>query len=151
MNTKEIARVLLNGKDSIETSYGKMGEEALTTLIENTYDDNDEEEYETFKKEARLQYRTFHVIKEDREIGKVTMAKIQHDEDPELRCAAFAFCSIKDKYFKGKGQIISLGRLLKGNRRITFHKADSIREILLAEAERREIKWMKGVKIEDIR
>lgn len=162
MNTREIAEVILNGKSTIETKFGKMGLEAMVSMLnmnkeESTWQINyypeeiDENEYEKFRRESGLRYRTYHIVKNGKEIGRVTAARMLHPDNPELRQIAFAYTSPKDKFDKFKGQAISLGRILKGNKAIICHKSDDMREILVANAERVGIKWMKGVDKEDVK
>lgn len=57
----------------------------------------------------------------------------------------------KDKFNKVKGKVISVGRLLKGNKKVTMHKAENVREVIVATAQMKKIQWMKGIEPEDLK
>lgn len=151
MNAKELATILLNGEPTIQTAFGKMGEKALTYLLETGEVYDETSTFDSFKKERNLKFRTYHVVKNGKEVGRITVAKMDSEEDPNLREVAITFCSPKDKFNKVKGKIISVGRLLKGNKKVTMHKAENVREVIVATAQMKKIQWMKGIEPEDLK
>lgn len=103
-----------------------------------------------------MKFRTFHVIKEGNEIGKVTVVKSHTSETIKngltLPVIAMTFCSPKDIYNKTKGQLIAAGRLAKVNKRffIPNGSVDIIKKVIVAEAKAKRIKWMEGITEENL-
>ena len=99
--------------------------------------------------ESKIFYRTFHVLDEGmKEIGKITSAK-QYDEDGSM-VVSFAFCSPKDRYAKKHGQLIAGGRLMnkpKKRYRTYTTTLQEIKELALAVAQMKNIKWMGNARL----
>ena len=98
-----------------------------------------------------MKFRTFHVVKDGKELGKVTVVKIHTSETVKdgltLPIIAMTFCSPKDIYNKTKGQLIAAGRLAKARKRfiIPNGSVDTIKKLVISEAKAKKIRWMDGV------
>lgn len=95
-----------------------------------------------------IRLRTFHVLGEDsEEIGKITSAR-KFDEDGSV-IVAFSFCSPKDRFSKTLGRIRAVSRLLeKPKKRYRTYNGSlqEMKDLAVAVAEMRDIKWMKKAK-----
>jgi hypothetical protein len=109
-----------------------------------------------------IRTRTVHVVDQNVEVGKVTIAytiKSHGDglgQDGAIE-ASFAFCSPKDQFNRKTGKLIAVGRLLKGKKFVTvpYDREQSIlfnlREALVAYARVVAVKWMDTITVEDLR
>ncbi len=84
--------------------------------------------------------------------GRIVAAVIQMDG--EIYHMGLAFCSKNDRFDKRKGQVIALGRLIKDP--IEFEQAKdrpvkwSVAAIAVDIAGQRNIRWMEGMRPEDL-
>lgn len=110
---------------------------------------------ESFKKQIRqagpVQFRTLKY-----RIGgaKRIVAATMRLDGENVYHMGLAFCSEQDKFDKFKGQIIALGRLVKDP--IEFERAEdrpvkwSVAAIAVDVANQKDIRWMEGIRSDDL-
>ena len=101
-----------------------------------------------------VRFRTFKVIgKDNRTISKVVAATalLETTEENEKEFSVqFSFCSPKDKFDKLKGQFIAAKRL-ESFRGITFKNdpskkvSETVKNLLMAEINRKPVRWLQDV------
>lgn len=94
-------------------------------------------------KSEGIRFRTYHAIKQEKEIGRITVAK---KETPEGTIQlGVLYCSpldiLAEKYNKLYGQFHAYGRLMKKSKRINVAEHSDIKNAVVALAEMKAIRW----------
>jgi len=108
---------------------------------------------------AHIRYRTFNVIDspDGPTVGRVIAVTSPLNDDRTEFQTQFSYCSPKDKFDRRKGQFVAYMRMTDEKSRITFKRepekkvVDHLRELILKEAYRKDILWLRDVPTTSLR
>lgn len=106
-----------------------------------------------------LRFRTFHVLEDELEIGRVTAVTVPTNEEKTEFMTQFSFCNPNDmadrEYNRNKGKFIAVQRLT-GRTAIKFARkntpiAETLKSLIVNEAKRKNIKWWVNPSVDDLK
>jgi len=99
-------------------------------------------------------FRTFHIVQNGQEKGRVMAVTFPVDDEKTKYKTQFSYFNPRDKFCRKIGKFLAIARL-NSYRVIVFDKtqklSDNVKDLIVKEAQRKNILWWNSPTIEDLK